>query len=338
VNRRFPRVSDQDRALVRRACWVLEALRAGSASHASRVRGARRLADLVGVPRCLVGRIQCLGPPPEQLVVLGDLHGCFNTFRAALEQTRFFARAEAGRDVRLVCLGDYVNRGVRSFHVVRLALLLLVRFPERVTLLRGNHDEYHVRDGRITPAALPADWLDACRADGGVDAGFFRDLSRLFDALPAVAVGAEGLLLAHAGPPAPARLRSLRTLGDLDTPACAREMRWARAELARENAAPSDGSPGFGRRDLVEFMERLGVRTMIVGHRVVPEGAECAVVDGAGRCRLWTVSSMGGAGNRDAGGHYGHVTPCMLVRRGAGPFRRRKLWWERITPRRRGAG
>ncbi|OFL67431.1 hypothetical protein HMPREF2757_10390 [Brevibacterium sp. HMSC063G07] len=75
---------------------------------------------------------------------LSDIHGHIDPFHAALQLV------DLDRDpaAELVLLGDYVDRGPASREVLETVRDLQQRFPERVTALLGNHDDWFL------------DWLD----------------------------------------------------------------------------------------------------------------------------------------------------------------------------------
>lgn len=70
-------------------------------------------------------------------IAVGDIHGCFGLLKPLIETTIGFRPQE---DL-LVFLGDYIDRGRQSKEVVRYLTALRERSPERVILLKGNHEE-----------------------------------------------------------------------------------------------------------------------------------------------------------------------------------------------------
>ncbi len=70
-------------------------------------------------------------------MVVGDLHGNFNAARCCCE--RFLSTVlPNGRSI--IFLGDYVDRGPQSIKTLMLLLSLKRLFPDKVFLLRGNHE------------------------------------------------------------------------------------------------------------------------------------------------------------------------------------------------------
>jgi len=72
--------------------------------------------------------------------VTGDIHGCFQEFVKLLDLCSAHA---AGKPARLITLGDYVDRGLDSFRVVRLIRhRLRSAYPGFTSIisLKGNHE------------------------------------------------------------------------------------------------------------------------------------------------------------------------------------------------------
>ena len=70
----------------------------------------------------------------SQLLIIGDVHGCFHTFRE-LMQLHWRPQEEV-----LVQLGDIIDRGNYTPECVAVARTLQSRFADRVVFLKGNHE------------------------------------------------------------------------------------------------------------------------------------------------------------------------------------------------------
>jgi serine/threonine protein phosphatase 1 len=89
---------------------------------------------------------------------VGDIHGALHKLQSLVGRCEEHA---AGRPMRFVFLGDYIDRGPESSGVIRFLIDLQAKMPERVVTLMGNHEAtvLAIIDG-ITPAG---NWL----AQGG---------------------------------------------------------------------------------------------------------------------------------------------------------------------------
>ncbi|KAL4164530.1 hypothetical protein KRP22_004396 [Phytophthora ramorum] len=77
-------------------------------------------------------------PQRAATYVFGDIHGQFYDLMQLVDAAGVAELAD--RDVQLVFLGDYVDRGAFSCEVMLYLLLLKIRFSDKVVLLRGNHE------------------------------------------------------------------------------------------------------------------------------------------------------------------------------------------------------
>jgi protein phosphatase len=78
---------------------------------------------------------------PNNLVVVGDIHGDLVTLEKIMERIDFknFLKNESNI---LVFLGDYIDRGEYSIEVLLFICKLKSFYPKNVFLLRGNHESY----------------------------------------------------------------------------------------------------------------------------------------------------------------------------------------------------
>jgi serine/threonine protein phosphatase 1 len=70
---------------------------------------------------------------------IGDIHGSLDKLKSLVEACLEHAD---GRDMRLVFLGDYIDRGPDSAGVVRLLMSLQLELQERLIALKGNHEAW----------------------------------------------------------------------------------------------------------------------------------------------------------------------------------------------------
>ncbi|KAK7925704.1 hypothetical protein WMY93_008014 [Mugilogobius chulae] len=72
------------------------------------------------------------------VTVCGDVHGQFH------DLMELFKIGGKSPDTNYLFMGDYVDRGYYSVETVSLLVALKVRFRERITILRGNHESRQI--------------------------------------------------------------------------------------------------------------------------------------------------------------------------------------------------
>lgn len=210
-------------------------------------------------------------PPVGKLVVVGDLHGDLNSLLYILRDSNFLANMRSHNDVRLICLGDYGDRGSHSPEVYYVVLKLKEMFPERVILMRGNHEG--PCDLLASPHDLPIH-MNQKFGEGGPEA--YTKLRRLFKKLYTAVLIKERYILLHGGVPSQAT-----NINDI---AYAHEKHPRESHLEEilwndpwegikgTIASPRGAGRLFGEDVTDKFLGMTGVKSLIRGHESSEEG------------------------------------------------------------------
>jgi hypothetical protein len=228
------------------------------------------------------GHVHVRSFPGRSIVVFGDTHGDLVSLLTILSRSRFIPRVEAGEDLFLLGLGDYINKGKHSLENVYVLAYLLTRpsLQGRVIPLLGNHES------------------DSCLGKGTVgyrlnrfieSLGHHRVLShatehdsRVLSSLLLSLFGEfaisfdtnNGIFAAHAG--------SSRSLSKLSAKATTVELtKWPPSRAIRDellqNVITSGKNPhhehlpsSMKRAEIFEFMKQRGLTLLLRGHQPVP--------------------------------------------------------------------
>lgn len=267
-----------------------------------------------------------------EIIIIGDLHGCYNNLKAVLWQTGFMNKVRSGEDVYLVFLGDFFDRGTRTLDgIMPLVLQLVLEYPERVIVLRGNHEHFILnKEGIVESAVRPCETITFWKKHLSND--FLKACMQFFEQLPLMAFFSNGIVAVHGGiPPAVVMekihmLSDFNNLGSLDTKRFRYSVLWTdpgEAEDFPVNLKAVFHAP-FGKKQFASFMNRIGARLMVRGHEAIINGCEFTY---PGSCI--TIFSAGGKDNPHSFA-YNNVTPRFLRITGNFKIDAVKIHWERF--------
>jgi diadenosine tetraphosphatase ApaH/serine/threonine PP2A family protein phosphatase len=209
--------------------------------------------------------------PVGEAVIVGDLHGDLKSLVHILDDSKFLTEASSGRDVLLVFLGDYGDRGSHSAEVYYIVLKLKEMFPEKVILMRGNHEG--PPDLVASPHDLPTQMRNRFKEKGSTA---YRKLQELFNHLYNCVIIREQFVLLHGGAPSQAT-----TINDIafahETHPRQRhleEILWSDPwkEIKGTIASPRGVGRLFGVDVTNKLLKMLNVKAIIRGHQSCPNG------------------------------------------------------------------
>jgi serine/threonine-protein phosphatase 2A catalytic subunit len=203
-----------------------------------------------------------VNPVPAPCTVVGDIHGQYH------DLVEMFAIAGRAPDTNFVFLGDYVDRGYYSVECVTLVVLMKVRWRDRITILRGNHESRQITQ--------VYGFYDECLRKYGT-ANVWKYFTDLFDYLPLAALIENTIFCPHGGlSPSIDALDQIRTLERFEEiphegPIC--DLLWSDPD-EREGWGISPRGAGytFGADITDQFNQANGLNLLIRAHQLVMEG------------------------------------------------------------------
>lgn len=195
----------------------------------------------------------------ERIIVVGDLHGDYESFKNALELHKNDKKSF------IVFLGDYGDRGENGVEIIEELCNEISRDPS-ILALKGNHEDY---DETGRPSFQPCDLIyevERKRGRGSWKNYFQSFLKPFFDSLPLSAIyrGELNLFFVHGGISS-----KIRSEEDLKNPKKEQEtdLIWSDPYNGMGEWQNSRGAGvSFGKHITEEFCKRLNIDYIIRSH------------------------------------------------------------------------
>lgn len=197
------------------------------------------------------------------ITVCGDIHGQFHDLQ------ELFRVGGDCPDTNYIFLGDYVDRGFYSVETFLYLLCLFVKYPFRLTLLRGNHE------ARQTTQAYG--FYDECVRKFG-SANLWRECTELFDFLPIAALIDDRIFCVHGG--LSPEIMSLSQIDELDrkgeppTSGGYCDLLWSDPDTSIQGFQPSPRGAGFlfGAEATDKFRQENNITFICRAHQLIMDG------------------------------------------------------------------
>jgi hypothetical protein len=264
--------------------------------------------------------------PEMPLWIIGDLHGDLLALEAALallERESLRAKAPGG----IIFLGDLFDDEGMGLAVLLRIYDLILRAPERICLVVGNHDEaLGAVDGRFTSSVDPADFTEFLNAH--LDNEWIMRAGqlavRLFARAPRALFFPDRLLVAHGGFPLSDLHAQLAETGNWNDPQALSDFVWTRAHPKARKKLPNRHTRGsqFGYEDFAAFcalsaqLERP-ITHMVRGHDHVEDRYAIYAADRSHP--VLTTNALSRRLPREGTGTYARVPSITLYVEGAVP-------------------
>jgi len=202
-------------------------------------------------------------PVAAPVTICGDIHGQF------YDLLELFRVGGEIADTNYIFMGDFVDRGYYSLETFSYLLALKAKYPEKITLLRGNHESRQITQ--------VYGFYDECQQKYG-NANAWKYCTQVFDYLTLAALVDGRILCVHGG-----LSPDIRTLDQIRTihrnveiphegPFC--DLMWSDPEDSVDTWLVSNRGAGwlFGYKVTDEFTKINGLDLVCRAHQLVMEG------------------------------------------------------------------
>jgi len=216
------------------------------------------------------GHLVTLEPCGEALVI-GDLHGDFDSLLCILQSSRFTQKLVTSKDATLIFLGDYGDRGANSAEVYYTVLKLKLAFPEQVVLLRGNHEGPN--DLKVFPHDLPTQFQTRFKENWP---NTYSKIRELFSYLYNAVLVKERCLIVHGG--LSPNIKSAQDLASAHVTHPKQDflenLLWSDPNDMIQSVVYSPRGAGkfFGKNITELVLKKLGAKILIRGHEQCENG------------------------------------------------------------------
>ncbi|EAY09548.1 Ser/Thr protein phosphatase, putative [Trichomonas vaginalis G3] len=198
------------------------------------------------------------------VVVVGDLHGSIE------DLLRIFRIFKPPPQTRYLFLGDYVDRGDNSLEVMTILMALYCKYPDKVYLLRGNHEFSHINkvygfyEEIVESYRKPTLWA------------IFQ---RVFSFLPLAAVVNKETFCVHGGlSPYLEKISTIRSISlpisNYDGQSLISDLVWSDPSDKDVDYESNNRGSGvlFGKQAVKDFLSKNNLKFMIRGHQCTTTG------------------------------------------------------------------
>ncbi|KAL6769940.1 hypothetical protein ACKKBG_A32965 [Auxenochlorella protothecoides x Auxenochlorella symbiontica] len=196
------------------------------------------------------------------VTVCGDIHGQFQ------DLVELFRIGGNCPDTNYLFMGDYVDRGYHSVETASLLVALKVRYRDRITILRGNHESRQITQ--------VYGFYDECLRKYGT-ANVWKYFTDLFDYLPLTALVENQIFCLHGGlSPTLDTLDHIRGLDRVqevphEGPMC--DLLWSDPDdRCGWGISPRGAGYTFGQDISEHFNQANGLSLVARAHQLVMEG------------------------------------------------------------------
>jgi len=213
---------------------------------------------------------------PVQLpvVICGDIHGQF------FDLLELFRIGGHIPEKNYIFMGDFVDRGYNSVETMELLILLKIRYPACITLLRGNHESRQITQ--------VYGFYDECLRKYG-NANAWKYCVEIFDYLTISAIVENSIFCVHGGLSPDVNIldqvRVINRVQEIPHEGPFGDLVWSDPEDIETWAVSPRGAGWlFGERPAAHFNRLNGLDLIARAHQLVQEGYKYMFTDSE-KCR-----------------------------------------------------